>query len=443
MKNKVDEFISNPRKALYKLAWPMLIAMLVQTLYNVVDTAFVGRLGADSIAALTFSFPLFFILIGINSGIAVGMSSRISRFMGEKNKEGAKNTAMHGILLGIFFFIISVVLGLIFIRPMFNLFGATPAVIELAVDYFSIVLMGSIFMFSAYIINNIFVSQGDTKTPMKIQIFTLLLNIVLDPIFIYVLGLGVKGAAIATVISFTIGLILYSYFLHTKSYLHIHPQNFTFSTKLIKEILMVGLPASIMMIVMSVFLMIFNWFMSYFGTDHVAAFGIGFRAESVVIMPVMAGSFAVMTLVGMFFGAKRVDLIKGIVWHAIKIGVLYTIVVGGLFFIFPSFIYKIFTSDPVLIELGIPYLRIVVLAYPFMGITMVIGRTLQGMGYGMPGLIINLLRTILVSTPLSYLFVFVLGYGYLSVITSIVIASIVASVVAIVWFEWEIKKAIV
>jgi len=278
---------------------------------------------------------------------------------------------------------------------------------------------------------------------MKIQIFTLLLNIVLDPIFIYVLGLGVKGAAIATVISFTIGLILYSYFLHTKSYLHIHPQNFTFSTKLIKEILMVGLPASIMMIVMSVFLMIFNWFMSYFGTDHVAAFGIGFRAESVVIMPVMAGSFAVMTLVGMFFGAKRVDLIKGIVWHAIKIGVLYTIVVGGLFFIFPSFIYKIFTSDPVLIELGIPYLRIVVLAYPFMGITMVIGRTLQGMGYGMPGLIINLLRTILVSTPLSYLFVFVLGYGYLSVITSIVIASIVASVVAIVWFEWEIKKAIV
>ena len=210
MKNKVDEFISNPRKALYKLAWPMLIAMLVQTLYNVVDTAFVGRLGADSIAALTFSFPLFFILIGINSGIAVGMSSRISRFMGEKNKEGAKNTAMHGILLGIFFFIISVVLGLIFIRPMFNLFGATPAVIELAVDYFSIVLMGSIFMFSAYIINNIFVSQGDTKTPMKIQIFTLLLNIVLDPIFIYVLGLGVKGAAIATVISFTIGLILYS-----------------------------------------------------------------------------------------------------------------------------------------------------------------------------------------------------------------------------------------
>ena len=200
MRNRVDEFIADPKKALYKLAWPMLIAMLVQTLYNVVDTAFVGRLGADSIAALTFSFPLFFILIGLNSGIAVGMSSRISRFMGEKNKKGAENTAMHGILLGIFFFTISVVLGLIFIRPMFNLFGATPAVIELAVSYFSIVLMGSVFMFTAYIMNNIFVSQGDTKTPMKVQVFTLLLNIILDPIFIYVLGYGVKGAAIATVI---------------------------------------------------------------------------------------------------------------------------------------------------------------------------------------------------------------------------------------------------
>ncbi|MBT4541301.1 MATE family efflux transporter [Candidatus Woesearchaeota archaeon] len=443
MRNRVDEFIADPKKALYKLAWPMLIAMLVQTLYNVVDTAFVGRLGADSIAALTFSFPLFFILIGLNSGIAVGMSSRISRFMGEKNKKGAENTAMHGILLGIFFFTISVVLGLIFIRPMFNLFGATPAVIELAVSYFSIVLMGSVFMFTAYIMNNIFVSQGDTKTPMKVQVFTLLLNIILDPIFIYVLGYGVKGAAIATVISFSVGFILYSYFLHKKSYLHIHPQNFTFSTKLIKEILMVGFPASLMMIVMSIFLMIFNWFMANFGTEYVAAFGIGFRAESVVIMPVMAGSFAVMTLVGMFFGAKRVDLIKGVVWYGIKAGLLYTLIVGGIFFAFPSLIYKIFTSDPTLLKIGVPYLRVIVFAYPFMGITMIIGRTLQGMGYGVPGLVINLLRTILISTPLSYLFVFVFGFGYLSVVVSIVIAAVIASVVAVVWFEWEIKKAIV
>ena len=443
MRNRVDEFIADPKKALYKLAWPMLIAMLVQTLYNVVDTAFVGRLGADSIAALTFSFPLFFILIGLNSGIAVGMSSRISRFMGEKNKKGAENTAMHGILLGIFFFTISVVLGLIFIRPMFNLFGATPAVIELAVSYFSIVLMGSVFMFTAYIMNNIFVSQGDTKTPMKVQVFTLLLNIILDPIFIYVLGYGVKGAAIATVISFSVGFILYSYFLHKKSYLHIHPQNFTFSTKLIKEILMVGFPASLMMIVMSIFLMIFNWFMANFGTEYVAAFGIGFRMESVAVMPVLAGSFAVMTLVGMFFGAKRVDLIKGVVWYGIKAGLLYTLIVGGIFFAFPSLIYKIFTSDPTLLKIGVPYLRVIVFAYPFMGITMIIGRTLQGMGYGVPGLVINLLRTILISTPLSYLFVFVFGFGYLSVVVSIVIAAVIASVVAVVWFEWEIKKAIV
>ena len=206
---------------------------------------------------------------------------------------------------------------------------------------------------------------------------------------------------------------------------------------------MVGFPASLMMIVMSIFLMIFNWFMANFGTEYVAAFGIGFRAESVVIMPVMAGSFAVMTLVGMFFGAKRVDLIKGVVWYGIKAGLLYTLIVGGIFFAFPSLIYKIFTSDPTLLKIGVPYLRVIVFAYPFMGITMIIGRTLQGMGYGVPGLVINLLRTILISTPLSYLFVFVFGFGYLSVVVSIVIAAVIASVVAVVWFEWEIKKAIV
>jgi putative MATE family efflux protein len=325
---------------------------------------------------------------------------------------------------------------------MFNLFGATPAVIELAVSYFSIVLMGSVFMFTAYIMNNIFVSQGDTKTPMKVQVFTLLLNIILDPIFIYVLGYGVKGAAIATVIAFSVGFILYSYFLHTKSYLHIHPQNFTFSTKLIKEILMVGFPASLMMIVMSIFLMIFNWFMAKFGTEYVAAFGIGFRMESVAVMPVLAGSFAVMTLVGMFFGAKRVDLIKGIVWHAIKVGLLYTTIIGIIFFTIPTLIYKIFTTDPAILAIGTSYMRVIVFAFPLMAITMVIGRALQGMGYGIPGLVINLLRTIVISTPLSYLFVFVLGYGYLSIVGSIVIAAVIASIAAIIWFEWEIKKAV-
>ena len=210
-KNKIDEFIKAPKKALFTLALPIIIAMLVQIMYNIVDTAFVGRLGAEAIAALTFSFPIFFVLIALNSGIGVGISSYISRLLGAKNKKEAENAASHGLLISLLFAFIIFFIGIATLKPLFVIFGAADSVLELSIDYMSIILLGVFFMFPAYVINSIFSSQGDTKTPMKIQISALFLNIILDPIFIYVLGLGVRGAAIATVISFMFSFILSVY----------------------------------------------------------------------------------------------------------------------------------------------------------------------------------------------------------------------------------------
>ena len=440
MENRVDEFIKNPKKALLTLALPMIIAMIVQVMYNVVDTAFVGRLGADAIAALTFSFPIFFILIALNSGLGVGMSSRISRFLGEKRKEDAENTAMHGLFISIIFGLFIFVGGIIFLRPIFSIFGAANSVLELSIDYMSIILFGIFFMFSSFMLNNIFSSQGDTKTPMKVQIFALILNIILDPIFIYVLGYGVRGAAIATVIAFALSLILFIYYIKKKSYLKIHLSSFKFSFSLVKEIFLIGLPASLMMLLISVYFMFINKFMAYFGTNYVASFGIASRLESVITMPIVALSIAMLTLVGMFFGAKRYELLKEISWYGIKISILFASAIGVVFFLLPSLFLRIFTPDATLLAISSAYLRIEIFIFPLFAVSMIISRVMQGMGFGMPGLVINLVRTLLISVPLAYIFVFILKYGYLSIAAATIIGGVISSIVAIIWMEIEFKK---
>jgi len=440
LKERVETFIRHPKKSLFVLASPMIVGMIVQTLYNLVDTAYVGRLGADSIAALTFSFPIFFILIAINAGMAAGMGSQISRYLGSNNQTAAENTAMHGLIISLVLSFLLFFGGHLILEPLFLLLGATGNVLKLAMDYTSLILMGVFFMLPGYILNSIFSAQGDTKTPMKIQIIALAINIILDPIFIFGLGLGVKGAALATVIAFITALLFNIYYIKKVSQLHIHINSYHFSPFIIKKIVTIGIPASMVMLLMSVYIMIINRFMAHFGTDYVASFGLASRLESVAVLPIAGLSMALLTLVGMFDGAKRYDLIKSISWFAIKIGVLATSLIGLLFFGFPFIILKVFTSDPTLLTLGGNYLRIDVFTFPLMAITMSVSRIMQGMGYGLPGFTVNLIRVLAVSIPLAYLFVFILHYSYLSVAVAMVTGTLAASLIGAVWLEIKLRK---
>jgi len=437
--NRVDEFIKNPKKAMYALALPIVITMIVQVMYNIVDTAFVGRLGAEAIAALTFSFPLFFILISLNSGIGIGINSRISRYLGAKDKQGAENTAVHGVLISLALALVVFILGYPTLTPLFSLFGATENVLNLAISYMSIILLSVFFMFPSVVLSSILSAQGDTKTPMKIQISALVCNIILDPIFIYVLGYGVAGAAIATLLSLLLSIILAVYYIRKKSYLHVSLKCFKFSFTIIKQIFSVGAPASFMMLLMSVYVIFINRFMAYFGTNYVASFGIASRLETVATMPIVALSMAMLTLIGMFHGAKRFDLIKRIAPYGIKIGVAFTSALGIIFFMLPSLFLRIFTPDPVLLDIGSAYLRIDVFTFPLMAVSILASRILQGMGLGLPGFVINLIRVFIFAIPLAYLFVFILGYGYLSIAIAMVIGGIASSITAIVWLRSDLK----
>ncbi|MFH1064748.1 MAG: MATE family efflux transporter [Candidatus Woesearchaeota archaeon] len=438
-KNMVGDFVKDPKKALWKLSIPIMIGMFVQTLYNVVDTAYVGRLGTDSIAALTFAFPLFFIILAVNGGISAGMISRISRCLGAKQKRAAENTAVHGVLLSLVVALVVVVLGQIFLEDIFALFGASGAVIPLSISYMSIVLWGVFLMVPSFVITSIFSAQGDTKTPMMIQVSSLVLNIILDPIFIYALDMGVKGAAIATVISFGLSVVLGIVFLRTRSYLELDFRSFRYKGVIVKDIFRVGVPASLMMLLVSFYIIFINRLMAIFGTEYVAGYGLVARWDSLAILPSIAISMATLTLVGMFFGAKHNDLLKQTVFYAIKVGTGIAVVVGLLFMIFPHLFISVFTSDPVLLGIASPYLVLNAFALLLFPVIMIISRAMQGLGLGFPGLALNLLR-ICISLSLAYFFILGLGKWYLSVPIAMVIGRIIAGTAAVVWFSSKVRK---
>jgi putative MATE family efflux protein len=438
--NKIDQFLAQPRRALLTLALPIFIATFVQTMYNVVDTAYVGRLGADSIAALTFCFPVFFFLIGLNSGIAIGMNSSVSRYLGAKDKEAAERSAAHGLVLSFAFGAIVIVLGLFFLKPLFSLFGADPAVLPLAMGYMRIILLGVLFMFPSFIMSSIFSAQGDTRTPMKVQVAGLVLNAILDPIFIYLLHLGVQGAAEASVLGFLFALVLFLFFLRRKSYLRISFRGFRFSFPSVWEICQVGVPASLMMLLLSIYVVFINRFMAHFGTKTVAAFGLVSRLESFATMPIVALSVSLVTLVAMFYGARRFDQVKDIAWYGIRAGIVLTAGVGVVFFVTAKLWLMIFTGDAALLGLGIAYLRVDVLTFPLMSTSMIISRTMQGLGMGAPGFFINFIRIMLVAVPLAYVFVFVIGWGFLSVAWAMVLGGVASNITALLWLKFKFDR---
>ena len=440
MATRVEEFIADPRRALISLSVPLAVAMFVQTMYNIVDAAFVGRLGAEAIAALSFSFPLFFILVALTQGLGAGLNSAISRLLGGGRLEEAEKAAGNGLLLSLALAVAVLILGLLTVGPVFAFFGAPPGVAELGRQYMSIIYLGTAVMFPAFALNSVFSAQGDTRTPMKVQVTGLVLNAILDPIFIYPLGFGVRGAAIATDISLAVSLGLYILYLRRKSVIRLRATSFRISWPLCGEILRVGAPAALMMVLLSIYVMFLNGFMIHFGTPYVAAFGLVTRLESFASLPIGALSVALLTLVGMFCGAKRYDLLRKLGRDGLLVGIVLTSAIGLVMFVVPGIFLQIFTTEKDILRLGSAYLRLDVFTFPLMSTTMIISRVLQGLGMGTPGLVITLIRVFIVVVPLSYALVFWFGLGYLSVAAAMIVGGVISNAVGYVWMMRALRR---
>ena len=442
--SRLDGFIDNPSKALWTLAFPIMAGMGIHTLYTIVDMIFIGRLGGDAIAAVAFNMPLFFLVLGLSFGVGSGVTASIARFIGAKDKVNADNTAEHAVALGLIISTILTTLGLIYGEDLLQRLGATESVLPLSWDYLKVSLIGLPFMVFSTFFRSILSGEGDMKLPMAVAGLGTILNIILDPIFIFTLGYGVGGAAMASAISQLIVFLIFVYMLFVKehAYIRFRMRDFSPSIFIIKDIIRVGLPASMSMIIMAFGQLVFNRILVRFSTDAVAAYQVGGRMDMVIFLPIMAIASALTTLVGMFFGAKEIEKIKFIAKYGIIRSMMVTGVLSIILYIFAPLVVKSFTLDVGIQSIAVTYLRFICLIYPLIAIGMTVGRILQGLGKGLPMLVITSIRILALSAPLALYFIMVLNKPIEWVWYAMIISTIVSVAISLIWLKSAFKDLV-
>jgi len=418
----------------------MMVAFLLHSGFNLVDAFFVGKISADALAAVSITFAVIYFMIALGLGIGIGTTSLIARYLGAKKKKEAENVAEHSLLITAAIAIFFTIIGLVFKEPVFRFAGASPEIMPLVMDYITIVLWGSIFTFAMFAVNSILRGEGDTKTPMTYLGLSNVVNAILDPILIFGLGiipaLGVKGAAYASVISKAItAIVLLIILFKGNSYLKLDFKIFKYNTRILMDIFRVGIPASLSQITHSVGMFLLMKIIAYFGAGAIAAYGIASRIEAVALLPIIAIGTAAITLVGHNIGAKKMDTAEKTTWVSIGISIIIIEALGLIIFLMPHKLVEFFSMDPEVIKIGGEYLKIVSLTYIFAAIGINIGSAFQGAGKGIPAFISALLRLILIGIPLAYLTAIKLDLGINWIWYSIIFASLITSIVMILWFR--------
>lgn len=391
-------------KLLVILSLPAMIGMTVQALYNVVDTFWVGKIGADAIAALTICFPIQMLMIAIASGTGIGLSSIISRRLGEDRKDQAINAAEHGIVLILFYGVIITLFGLYFVRPLLIIFGATPELLLLSEDYITLILLGSIFLFFAVMSGSIIQAQGNSGIPMKSMLTGAITNIILDPFLIFGLGpfpeMGVQGAALATVIAQIAACTINFRFLFSQdNLLTLTLKNFEINFSIIWEIYKVGLPSIIMQLMHSVIIVILNWILGTYSYLAIAAMGIFFRIQSIIFMPVMGLTSGLIPIIAYAYGAKNLPRLKRALILAAWVSFALMSIGFLAFQLIPEQLIRIFNNDPELVRLGVECMRNISLLLPFVGPAIIASSLFQAVGKGLTAMWLSLLRQVVLLVP--------------------------------------------
>lgn len=443
--SRLKTFSENPKKALWTLAIPILAGMAIQTIYTTVDMIYIGRLGGEAIAAVAFNMPLLFFVLGLSMGLGSGVTASIARFIGASDKINADNSAEHALLMASIISVIMVLAGLLYGKQMLVILGTPLELINIAWSYLRVITIGLFFMVFSGFFRSILAGEGDMKTPMIITAVGTVLNIILDPIFIFVLGYGVPGAAIATVISQAIvfSIFIYLFLIKEHTYVTFRLRDFSFSKYIIYDIIKVGVPASMAMIIMSLGQAVFNKILVSYSAYSVAAFQIGGRIDIVIFLPIMAIATALTTLVGMFYGAKDFENVKFIIKYGMLRSVFITTVGSIIIFILAPLIVKGFSNEPEIQQTAVTYLRLIVFIYPLISIAMTSGRVMQGLGLGIPMLVTTIIRVLGVSVPLALIFNYVLHKPIEWMWYAMIISTVIAVTTAALWLRFALRRRMI
>lgn len=446
-KEGIALLMGDPKKAIIKLSGPMIAAMLLMSTYNIVNAIWVAGLGSDALAAVGFVTPLFMILMGLSNGLGAGVASLISRRIGAKDKPGADNAAIHGLLFVVILSAVLTIPLMLLTGPIVTLFGAGDTA-GLATEYGQIIFLGMALLLFTNVAYAILRAEGDAKRAMYVMGASSILNIILDPILIYGAGMGIAGAAWGMIVSLvmTSCVLLYWFFVRRDTYVTIAWREFSWDRKTIRDILGVGLPASVEFFLMSILAIFINGLLvATAGTDAVAVYTAGWRVVFFAIIPMVAISTAVISVAGAAYGARKFENIRTAHTFSITLGIAIALVVSGLTYIFARQIAVIFTYSADSAHLApeiAAFLAVMCFFYPFIPPGVMSGSIFQATGRGMASLVMTVLRNLVFIAVFAYLFGIVLGYGEHGIWWGIVAGDILGGIVAFLWARYYISRLI-
>lgn len=431
-------------KLIISMSLPAMFSMLVQALYNIVDSIFVAQYSKEALDAVSYAFPIQMLMVAVSVGTGVGVNSLVARKLGEKNQHDADSAATHGIVLSAISWVIFLVFGLFFAEPFFKAFTDNQQIVIMGKQYLSILCIFSLGSFIQIAIEKILQGTGDMIMPMAGQLIGAITNIILDPIMIFgYFGfpkMGIAGAAIATVIGQIVAMIfLVLVIIFKKHLVTINFKDFKFSSKTVKNIYTVGFPSIIMQSIASVLIMGLNAILGAISDVGVTILGVYYKLQSFVFMPVFGLTQGLMPIMGYNYGARNKKRLIDAMIKGMIIAVIIMTLGTFLFWLQTDTLLEIFKANEDMLKEGIPALRIISLCFVPAALGITFSTVFQSTGMGLYSLVVSLLRQLVLILPIAY---FMSAFGLVYVWSAFPIAEIGSFVVSIYLYYRLYRKNI-
>ena len=447
-KNENVEMITgDPKKAINKLSVPIIASMFLIFANNIIDSIWVAGLGPEPLAALGYVTPLFMIMVGFGNGLGAGGNSLISRYIGAENKKSANNAAIHNLILSAVVSVIITIIFLTFLKPLLMMMGAS-SVIDYAMDYAFIIFAWTIGLLMPPIVGGAFRAEGDIKRATLPIALAAIINMILDPIFIYALNMGIKGAAWATAIGPFISLLLMFYWIFVKkdTYLSYNFKDFHNNLTMYKDILVVGIPASLEQLVLSVLTIFVNFMLTIVsGPIAVAVYTAGWRIVNIGMLPAIGVGTAAISVAGVAFGARKYENLRVVARYAVKVALIASIIVCIILIVFSNQIAYIFSyseSSAELAPLIASFLQIMSLFILYVPFGASSGNVFQGVGKGTISFLLTTFREFILVLIFAYLLGFTFHMGEFGIYCGMLLGGGIGSLICYACIELYINKLI-
>lgn len=418
---------------LIKMSLPIMLSMLIQSLYNITDSYFVSKISEKALRATSLSYPIQIIIIGFGVGTGVGINSFISRALGSDRQDMADRAAMHGLLLVFVSWLVFLIFRVTLLETFLDFFTDDPLVKAMGIQYLGLITTFSFLSILQISIEKIIQATGNMVLPMIVQAVGAIINIILDPIMIFGLfgfpAMGIRGAAIATLIGQGTGAVLGIIFLFSKkTSIEINFKKFKYSSQIVKDIYAVGFPSILMQSVTALVTIALNLIVVKYSELAVSVLGIYFKLESFVLMPVFGLTQGILPLIGYNYGAGKKDRINETYHYGVILALILMGIGTMIFQAFPRSLMSIFSDSTEMIEIGVYTLRIISIGYIFAAIGIINSTYFQALGLGRYSLLVTSLRQIIIIIPLAYIFSFI-GLNWIWV--SYPVAELITTVVSV------------